>query len=204
MRPSSSCTITVALAPTSSDTFPTPSVVDDDFYLFFLSNDSLSLTSKPFYKTSRHTAITPYSNNSSRSRSGSPRRPQSVPSPLATISPHGRSPSPQQRRCPLPQHTMPCRCCHPISPFAASTSCCWQRRVGYPPSLIVATTSVDLAMTAALVSLPRQRSTTPFSIAISISPPQLQPQQQGLPTNRYPQPPLPLPPLHPLLPASLS
>ncbi|RWW02422.1 hypothetical protein GW17_00034488 [Ensete ventricosum] len=52
MRPSSSCTITIALAPTSSDTFPTPSVVDDSFYLFLLSNDSLSLTSKPFYKTS--------------------------------------------------------------------------------------------------------------------------------------------------------
>ncbi|RWW84275.1 hypothetical protein BHE74_00007127 [Ensete ventricosum] len=224
MRPSSSCTITIALAPTSSDTFPTPSVVDDSFYLFLLSNDSLSLTSKPFYKTSsalassslagstvvgfltpllRHlprtpplplvptvshltlppllrapltaapTAITPYSNNSSRSRSHSPRRPRSVSSPLATISPHGRNPPPQQRRCPLPQHTMPCRYCHPISPFAASTSCCWQRRIGYQPSLFAATTSVDLAATVALVSLPRQRSTTPFSITISISPSQL-------------------------------
>ncbi|RZS25456.1 hypothetical protein BHM03_00058642 [Ensete ventricosum] len=51
-RPSSECTITVTSAPTSSDTFPTLAVVDNSFYLFLLSNDSLSLTSKPFYKTS--------------------------------------------------------------------------------------------------------------------------------------------------------
>ncbi|RRT51314.1 hypothetical protein B296_00033094 [Ensete ventricosum] len=56
-RPSSSCTIPVASASTSNDTFPTPFIVDDGFYLFLLSNDSLSLTSKPFYKTSSASAF---------------------------------------------------------------------------------------------------------------------------------------------------
>ncbi|RZR95941.1 hypothetical protein BHM03_00024852 [Ensete ventricosum] len=33
MRSSSSCTTTIASAPTSNNTFPTPSVADDDFYI---------------------------------------------------------------------------------------------------------------------------------------------------------------------------
>ncbi|RWW46029.1 hypothetical protein BHE74_00048065 [Ensete ventricosum] len=43
--------------------------------------------------------------------------------------------------------------------------------------------------------LPQQRSTMPFSVAISISPSQSQPQQQGLPIDHYPQPPLPRAPV---------
>ncbi|RZR74751.1 hypothetical protein BHM03_00042475 [Ensete ventricosum] len=38
MRPFSSCTTTVASDPTSSDTFPTPSAVDDDFYTHSLAS----------------------------------------------------------------------------------------------------------------------------------------------------------------------
>ncbi|RZR89190.1 hypothetical protein BHM03_00016869 [Ensete ventricosum] len=41
MRPSFSCTITFASAPTSSDTFPTPSVVDDGFYTCSLMSSFL-------------------------------------------------------------------------------------------------------------------------------------------------------------------
>ncbi|RRT51247.1 hypothetical protein B296_00051227 [Ensete ventricosum] len=45
MRPSSLCTTTVASAPMSSGTFPTPSTADDGFYIY--SSTKFSLTVNP-------------------------------------------------------------------------------------------------------------------------------------------------------------
>ncbi|RWW64878.1 hypothetical protein BHE74_00027844 [Ensete ventricosum] len=60
-RPFSSCTTTVASVPTSSDTFPTPSVVDDGFYTCSLASSLLqplfSLPRVPVRATAHHLLV---------------------------------------------------------------------------------------------------------------------------------------------------